>query len=159
MVECHRRELWQSFNKRICRVVQCESKGFQSTVQRCHGYPFLHLQTCQDLCVVQDNAAGNRQQAAQSKLRELRQWAPARCKGPQDQLFHALCRWRTAYASLNRKSHKQWGYVETTGILRWASVLGTYLKENPSQNALRGVLSGATGYKTWYFLILFSVTN
>ena len=69
--ECHRRELWQSFNKRICRVVQCESKGFQSTVQRCHGYPFLHLQTCQDLCVVQGNSAGNGQPAAQSKLSEL----------------------------------------------------------------------------------------
>ena len=35
----------------------------------------------------------------------------------------------------------------------------TYLKENLSQNALRGVFCGATGYETWYFLILFSVTN
>ena len=27
-------------------------------------------------------------------------------------------------------------------------ILGTYLKENPSQNALRGVLSGVTGNRT-----------
>ena len=40
------------------RVVQCESKGVQSAVQRCQGYSVLDLQTRQDLCVVQGTGAG-----------------------------------------------------------------------------------------------------
>ena len=39
------------------RVIQCESKGVQSAVQRCQGYTVLHLQTRQDLCVVQGTGA------------------------------------------------------------------------------------------------------
>ena len=40
------------------RVIQCESKGVQSAVQRCQGYTVLYLQTCKDLCIVQGTAAG-----------------------------------------------------------------------------------------------------
>ena len=58
------------------RVVQCESKGVQSAVQRCQGYTVLYLQTCKDLCIVEGPAASDGQPAAQSKLRELRQRAP-----------------------------------------------------------------------------------
>ena len=64
------------------RVIQCESKGVQSAVQRCQGYTVLYLQTCNDLCIVQGTAAGNGQPAAQSKLRELRQRARATCFVP-----------------------------------------------------------------------------
>ena len=40
------------------RVIQCESKGVQSAVQRCQGYTVLYLQTCNDLCIVQGTRAG-----------------------------------------------------------------------------------------------------
>ena len=40
------------------RVIQCESKGVQSAVQRRLGYTVLYLQTCKDLCIVQGTAAG-----------------------------------------------------------------------------------------------------
>ena len=40
------------------RVVQCESKGIQSAVQRCRGYTVLCLQTHKDLCIVQGTGAG-----------------------------------------------------------------------------------------------------
>ena len=40
------------------RVIQCESKGIQSAVQRCQGYNVLYLQTCKDLCIVQGTGAG-----------------------------------------------------------------------------------------------------
>ena len=40
------------------RVIQCESKGVQSAVQRCQRYAVLYLQTCKNLCVVQGTGAG-----------------------------------------------------------------------------------------------------
>ena len=64
------------------RVVQCESKGVQSAVQKCQRYAVLYLQTCKDLCIVQGTGAGDGQPAAQSKLRELRQRARATCFVP-----------------------------------------------------------------------------
>ena len=54
------------------RVIQCESKGVQSAVQRCQRYAVLYLQACMDLCIVQSTGAGDGQPAPQSKLRELR---------------------------------------------------------------------------------------
>ena len=65
------------------RVIQCESKGVQSAVQRCQRYAVLYLQTCKNLCIVQGTGAGEiRQPAPQSKLRELRPRARATCFVP-----------------------------------------------------------------------------
>ena len=50
-----------------------ENFGIQSPVQRCERYSVLHLQTCQDPCVVQGTAA------TKSKLREQRQEALSAC--------------------------------------------------------------------------------
>ena len=64
------------------RVIQCESKGVQSAIQRCQGYTVLYLQTCKDLCIVEGTGAGDGQPAPQSKPRELRQRARATCFVP-----------------------------------------------------------------------------
>ena len=120
------------------RVIQCESKGVQSAVQRCQGYTVLYLQTCKNLCIVQGTGAGEiRQPAPQSKLRELHPKGSAHCKGPQDHL--PVIRYACFVRSCPRKHGISWinsnkidfcpwnrglwwtGY-KTTGILRWAGL-------------------------------------
>ena len=97
------------------RVVQCESKGVQSAVQKCQRYAVLYLQTCKDLCIVQGTGAGDGQPAAQSKLRELRQRARATCFVPVMAInkadflagisfFHVSARFRADFLATNTNS-------------------------------------------------------
>ena len=97
------------------RVIQCESKGVQSAVQRCQGYTVLYLQTCKDLCIVQGTGAGDGQPAPQSKPRELRQRARATCFVPVMAInkadfmagisfFHVSARFRTDFLATNKNS-------------------------------------------------------
>ena len=98
------------------RVIQCESKGVQSAVQRCQGYTVLYLQTCKNLCIVQGTGAGEiRQPAPQSKLRELRPRARATCFVPVMAInkldfmagisfFHMSARFRADFLATNKNS-------------------------------------------------------
>ena len=97
------------------RVIQCESKGVQSAVQRCRGYTVLYLQTCKDLCIVQGTGAGDGQPAPQSKPRELRQRARATCFVPVMAInkldfmagisfFHMSARFRADFLATNKNS-------------------------------------------------------
>ena len=43
--------LWQTFNKRCFRIVQCKNKGVPHTIQRSKGQSFLPVQTGENLCI------------------------------------------------------------------------------------------------------------
>ena len=113
------------------RVVQCESKGVQSAVQRCQGFTVRCLQTCKDLCIVQGTGAGEYacqllKASCASYAKELAQLALCRSQLPEKRAYS----WK-----LSRLTWLVWDHLDTvsrkcktTGILRWADfTLSHYL--------------------------------